>query len=122
MVERKVVKTVKRYLQKLGEDGLPVSRAVLYGSQARGTAREDSDIDLLLLSQEFDPLTVEHETRAWRTAFDIDWRIEPVLYGEKEYEVNDWHPLILVAKQEGIEIRASKSSKRSGKSKKRARK
>jgi predicted nucleotidyltransferase len=78
----------------------------LYGSQARGTAREDSDIDLLLLSPDFDPLTAEQETRAWRTAFDIDWRIEPVLYGEKQYEENDWHPLILIAKREGIEIRA----------------
>ena len=54
MVTRSVIESVQLYLRKVNENGIPVSFGVLFGSQARGTADEQSDIDLLVISQHFD--------------------------------------------------------------------
>ncbi len=44
---------VKSYLSTLIEMGIPVERAYLFGSQAKGTAKPDSDIDLIVVSSAF---------------------------------------------------------------------
>jgi len=35
------------------ENGLRVNKVILFGSQARGTANMDSDIDILVVSEDF---------------------------------------------------------------------
>jgi predicted nucleotidyltransferase len=106
MVDQSVVELIQRLLRELRQASLPVSRAMLYGSHARGTASVESDIDVLLLSPAFDDATWEQEGLAWEIAQAIDWRIEPVLCGEVFYEKEDWHPLVDTVKREGFEIRA----------------
>ncbi|HHY99403.1 MAG TPA: nucleotidyltransferase domain-containing protein [Firmicutes bacterium] len=44
---------IKRFSKALRKQGLEVDRIILFGSQARGDAREDSDIDLLVVSPDF---------------------------------------------------------------------
>lgn len=41
---------VKRYRTQLQKMGIHPTRVLLYGSQASGTAREGSDIDLIVIS------------------------------------------------------------------------
>lgn len=96
---------VSCFLSRLRSSGVCVDSAVLYGSQARGTAREDSDIDLLVLSPDFEELTWEQSSRVWQIAKEVDERIEPVLIGTRRYREDDWHPLIDAAKREGVEIK-----------------
>ncbi|MBI2433379.1 MAG: nucleotidyltransferase domain-containing protein [Candidatus Hydrogenedentes bacterium] len=45
MAEAAIVGTIKRYLAALPPRGIRSRRAVLYGSHAKGTADEWSDID-----------------------------------------------------------------------------
>ena len=51
MVEPAILEVIRDYLCALQQRGIRVSRAVLYGSWARGEAGPESDIDLLV---EFD--------------------------------------------------------------------
>jgi hypothetical protein len=37
--------------------GIRVEKVLLYGSQARRTARDDSDIDLIVVSQDWEPFS-----------------------------------------------------------------
>jgi predicted nucleotidyltransferase len=46
--KRTIDEIVRAYLAELEKYGLKVDRAYLFGSQARGDADADSDIDLLL--------------------------------------------------------------------------
>lgn len=56
---------------------LPVSQVVLFGSQARGQAEPDSDIDLLVLTT--CPVTREIKDRVGDILFDIDLKDDVVL-------------------------------------------
>jgi predicted nucleotidyltransferase len=43
-----------RYLrERIEENGVRVDRIVLFGSHAKGTATEDSDIDVVIISEDF---------------------------------------------------------------------
>ena len=44
---------VKRYRIQLEKMGIHPTRVLLYGSQASGTAREGSDIDLIVISSDW---------------------------------------------------------------------
>jgi hypothetical protein len=45
---------VKRYRAQLEKMGVRPARVLLYGSQAAGTAREGSDIDLIVISGDWE--------------------------------------------------------------------
>jgi predicted nucleotidyltransferase len=44
---------IRRYRAQLKKMGIQPERVLLYGSQARGTAREGSDIDLIIISDDW---------------------------------------------------------------------
>jgi len=44
---------VKQYKEALRKCGIKVERVILYGSFAQGNPREDSDIDLVVVSESF---------------------------------------------------------------------
>lgn len=46
-------KIVKQYVDVLESQGIHVERVILYGSQASGAARDDSDIDIVVISKDF---------------------------------------------------------------------
>ena len=52
--ERPDIQTViKQFAGALQNQGIHIDRIILFGSQARGDARENSDIDLLVVSPDF---------------------------------------------------------------------
>lgn len=48
-----LIRDVKKYIDVLRANGISVDRALLFGSWARGTAREESDVDVALVSSVF---------------------------------------------------------------------
>lgn len=44
---------IARFTTELDKMGIRAERVLLYGSQANGTAREGSDIDLIIISPQF---------------------------------------------------------------------
>lgn len=54
MLEQSVLISVRNYLAALAVRGIVVERAVVFGSRAKGEADEWSDIDLLVVSPQFD--------------------------------------------------------------------
>jgi len=53
MAKSKVKEAVKFFQKCLDETGLHVSRLIIFGSQAKGNAHGDSDIDLLIVADDF---------------------------------------------------------------------
>ncbi len=53
MAKKRVLEAVKYLEQCLREAGVEVSKTILFGSQARGEAGEQSDIDVAVVSRDF---------------------------------------------------------------------
>lgn len=53
MVEEKVKDAINFFEQQLKNKGLNISKIILFGSQADRTATEESDIDLVVVSEDF---------------------------------------------------------------------
>jgi predicted nucleotidyltransferase len=76
-------------------------RAVyLYGSYAKGTATEWSDIDLALISPMFSNDRFNDQVTLMRLAVKIDDRIEPHPFTEETFTVNN--PLVYEIQCHGI--------------------
>lgn len=53
MDKRKVIAAIDRLKDVLLAEGLHLDRIILYGSRTRGDEHEESDIDLLIISEDF---------------------------------------------------------------------
>jgi len=94
------IQTLKRQL-------LPNERVILFGSQARGDAREDSDWDLLVVINS-DSTNLDDEIRysypfaklGW--IYDIDLNV--LLYSKNDWEKRNFTPFYKNVLKDGIEI------------------
>lgn len=48
-----IVRDIRQFIAELGNENIRIERAILFGSQVRGTATEWSDIDVALVSPDF---------------------------------------------------------------------
>jgi hypothetical protein len=104
MVENKIINVIKQYLVALPAAGIHASKAILFGSYAKGGSNEWSDIDLVIIAPEFDrPREISLIKSMWR-ATAIDSRIEPIPCGEKEWETDQSRPILEIARRDGVVI------------------
>ncbi len=102
MAATDIVLTIKSYLHRLEERGMPIAFGVLYGSFARGDVHTDSDVDLVVVSPRFDnPDSWQDTELLWETTVFTDSRIEPVGVGARQWEEDGGIPLIEIARREG---------------------
>ena len=97
--------TVLREFVRKALEGLPVKGVILFGSQARRTARESSDIDIaLILSREL--TTVEHLSLT-EIADGLEKRfhvqVQPHPFTEEQFSRTD-DPLIKEIKRDGVQL------------------
>jgi len=96
------LKLAKRYIALCAGSGIAISRAILFGSQGAGAAKEHSDIDLLLVSDQFKNNTLEN----WKLIAPITaclYDVEPHPYPPAKFKKGD--PFIEEVKRLGIEIK-----------------
>jgi predicted nucleotidyltransferase len=102
MVDEAVLKAIKRYLQMLSAQGVPVKAGVLFGSYVTGKTHEWSDIDLLVISPRFDEKFERTDIDLlWHIAADVDSRIEPIAVGEQQFINDNISFIIETARREG---------------------
>jgi len=94
-------------IQTLKRQILPNEKVILFGSQARGDAREDSDWDLLVLLNKEKKTFEDENTYAY--PFDkMGWKrgvaINTILYSTKEWQEKSITPFYKNVEKEGIDI------------------
>ena len=104
MAQRDVIRLLQQYIMILNEAGLKIKKAFLYGSYARNEANLDSDIDVMLISENFDDNNIEIKAKAWQLTNKVDRRIEPFTLGMKRFLADDDSALIAEIRKDGIEI------------------
>jgi predicted nucleotidyltransferase len=98
-----VLEKVKRYLNELNRRGIRVEKAYFYGSYARGNYHKDSDIDIVIISRDFQGGRFSDWQRIAPLTEDIDVRLEPIPYRPEDFTDSD--PLAVEVMATGEEIK-----------------
>jgi predicted nucleotidyltransferase len=78
MDQNEINEILDRYIDAVKKHCVP-RMVVLYGSYAKGTAREDSDIDIAVIVDQISGDYLDQIFLLYKIRRDIDDRIEPVL-------------------------------------------
>lgn len=105
MVKKEILTKVRRFRKLLEKEGIPVSKILLYGSHARGTARKDSDIDVCVVSPAFGKDRLQERFDLFHKAPRVDARIEPVPFSLQDYRRNRISPLLHQIRKEAVEVK-----------------
>lgn len=105
MADPKVIAAVKKYLNRLAQNGLSVAFGVIFGSQVTGHTSDLSDIDLIVVSPQFDgKISRDIINKLWHIAARTDSRIEPIPCGQKQWQENTSDAIIEIARNEGMTV------------------
>lgn len=84
---------------------IEVQKCILFGSHAKGTERQDSDIDLAIVSPQFDKDHLQEMMLLFTEASQIDVDIEPYpLHPRRFKQTKQIDPLIAEIKKYGQEL------------------
>jgi len=80
-----VINLIKQYIVRLKENNISVEKVLLFGSYIKGTPREDSDIDIAVISSAFKG--DRYSDRRFIIPFrrGIDSRIDPIPFTPEDY-------------------------------------
>lgn len=108
MLEPDVLKTARNYIDAIQRSGIELEFVVVFGSQANGKNHKWSDIDLMVVSPEFDNMKDRSAVnRLWRLAARVDSRIEPIPCGSRQWREDDMSAIIEIVRREGEILRAA---------------
>ncbi len=104
MLQQDALNIARQYVANLNNAGIVIYKAYLFGSYARNQAREDSDIDILLVSDVFDTDDDVILSKPWSPKYRKDYRIEPISVGKKRFQTDEESIIFDVIRNEGVEI------------------
>lgn len=99
---REIMEIVRKYVEKVCEN-YQIETIILFGSYAKGTWNEDSDIDIAIITDDIKLDIFEEELNLMRLRRKIDTRIEPHLISIEDYK-NVETPLIQEIIDTGIKV------------------
>ena len=83
-VDSRIMESIKKYIEKISQY-YKIEAIILFGSYAKGTENEDSDIDITIISSDFSDI-IEDGAKLIGLTWKIDTRIEPHLITTEDYQ------------------------------------
>jgi len=107
MVTKSIKLLISKYVSELKKNGIEISKVILFGSYADGNPTKNSDIDLAIISPQFDDGNKEkYSSILWLCTEVVDYIIEPIGIGEKFFHGEEFSPLLDLLKAKGLEVPA----------------
>jgi len=98
------MKGLQRFKTRIEKD-YPIKMMILFGSRARGEEHEDSDIDIIIVSNEFKSLNFIKRASKMYDYWDLDYPVDFLCFTPEEFEKkNKGVSIVSEAMKEGIEI------------------
>ena len=97
-------KEIRKFINKI-EKIIPIEKIILFGSRARNDHLEDSDIDLIIISNDFEgtpfPERMDKLILHWESPHDLEALCyTPQEFKKKQQQIN----IVKQATEEGIEL------------------
>jgi len=101
MTKKTIYNLIHKYRANLEKEGIPVTKVILFGSQAKGTAHKWSDIDVCVVSPLFGK--DRHSERVMLMNQRLDTTIEPHPYSPDEL-LDPYDPLATEIRNTGVAV------------------
>ena len=83
-IDSRIMNSIQKYIEKISQY-YKIEAIILFGSYAKGTENEDSDIDIAIISSDFNDI-IEDGAKLIGLTWKIDTRIEPHLILSEDYK------------------------------------
>ncbi|MDP2750699.1 MAG: nucleotidyltransferase domain-containing protein [Nanoarchaeota archaeon] len=101
MSKTEIKRIIREYGENLKKERFPFSSIYLFGSYAKGNYNKDSDIDIAIVSDISAENMEKKRLSIWRARRNVDYRIEPHLFTEKDF-ANNSDPLAYEIRKTGF--------------------
>jgi predicted nucleotidyltransferase len=103
-VNPQLIKTIKGFKESVAKP-YGIERIILFGSSARGEAKKDSDVDLLVVIRKPVKKLISKLLLEWHVSQGIDYPVDFLSYTKNEFEREaKGITLVSAALREGLEI------------------
>ncbi|MBU0459141.1 nucleotidyltransferase domain-containing protein [Patescibacteria group bacterium] len=97
------LKTAGRFKKALNEAGVPFHSVIVFGSVARNTMHEQSDIDIAVIGIPYKGDRMDEQFALSRIRRGVSYKIQPIWFYPEHLE-NKYSTLAMEIKKDGIEI------------------
>ena len=101
-VSDKIIEIIRKLVNEALKENIHISQAVLFGSYAKGTNHEYSDIDVAVVSEDFEGIRLFDNIRLGKPRVNTSVDIETHPYRPEEF--NEDNPFVKEILEYGIRI------------------
>ena len=98
----RIQRIISQYLASLKAHGFQIQDAILFGSYARGNANQWSDIDLALVSNEFEGVRFTDKNKIRKITISVSSDLEVLPFNPKDFTMGN--PLVKEILETGIRV------------------
>lgn len=104
MGKKEIIKLLNKFIAKA--KSINLQKVILFGSQATGQATKDSDIDLIIVSSDFENKNAFERPRILYKLWNLDYPVDFLCYTPEEFEYKKNRiSIVSEALKEGIIIK-----------------
>ena len=81
----KIHRLLKKYLKELENNNVPIRQAILFGSYATNSSNEWSDIDIVLVSDEFEGIPFKDRNKIRKITLRISSDLSPLPFKTEDF-------------------------------------
>lgn len=96
----KIHKLIKKYLDELEKNNVPIRQAILFGSYVTGSDHEWSDIDIALVSDVFEGIRFRDRNKIRKITLEVSSDLSPLPYRPEDFSPDD--PFVREILEHGI--------------------
>ena len=105
MGNKKILKDLKKFKEKLLRN-ISVDKIILFGSQVTGKTHKDSDVDLIVVSKDFEGKKSRYRAIGFYTNWNLDYPVDFLCFTPKEFnKLKNQITIVKEAVENGIEIK-----------------
>jgi predicted nucleotidyltransferase len=101
-IPAEIKKTIDKYLQALRQNNIPIKKAILFGSYAKGINQEWSDIDIALVSDLFKGDRIDDKDKIRSITLSVSSEIEVIPFSPNDFNMQN--PLVKEILRTGIRL------------------
>ncbi|MFH1050284.1 MAG: nucleotidyltransferase domain-containing protein [bacterium] len=101
-VPNSIIETIKKLVAEANNNNIHITQAIIFGSYAQGTNHEYSDIDVALVSEDFEGTRFFDNLKLMKTVLLVNTDIETHPYRPEDFTTEN--PLVKEILKNGIRV------------------